>query len=55
MGENRTSSLTIAPKFGVLKLACNQSDATYKLLGLNDEYVEAGEFPATLGLLPEGT
>lgn len=52
---NTMNPLQIAPKFGVLQVACNQSDATFQLLRQNGEIVETGNLPATVGELPEGT
>jgi tetratricopeptide (TPR) repeat protein len=53
VNENSACNLTIAPKIGALQLACNQSEATFQLLNLDDQLVEAGDFPATIVELPE--
>ena len=50
--ENNRSLLPFTPSLGSLQLSCNQSDATYQLVGSNDEILESGEFPATLVELP---
>lgn len=52
---NVTNTFKIAPRFGTLELACNQSNATFRLLNQNNQFVESGEFPATITELPEGT
>jgi len=55
VSENNRSFLPFTPSLGALHLSCNQSDATYQLLGLNDEILESGDFPATLVELPANT
>lgn len=50
-----TNTLHIAPRFGALQLSCNQSNATFQLLRPDGESVEAGDFPAAITGLPEGT
>jgi hypothetical protein len=40
--------------FGAVQLTCNQSDATFQLLTLDDRQEEAGVFPDLITELPEG-
>jgi len=49
-----TASRPIAPRFGAVQLSCNQSDATFQLLTLDDRQEEAGGFPDLITQLPEG-
>jgi PEGA domain-containing protein len=37
-----------------VRLSCNQSDATFQLLTLNDQQEESGVFPDLITELPEG-
>ncbi|HEX4263926.1 MAG TPA: PEGA domain-containing protein [Verrucomicrobiae bacterium] len=53
--EGISSPLTIAPKFGVLELSCNQSGATYQLSDVNGNFMQSGDLPASVSDLPEGT
>jgi hypothetical protein len=52
--EGSTTSWPIAPRFGAVQLSCNQSNATFQLLTLDDRQEEAGRFPTFIGELPEG-
>ncbi len=49
------SPVTIAPKFGVLELSCNQIGATYELSDVNGNFVQSGDLPASIPDLPGGT
>ena len=49
-----TAAWQIAPKLGAVQLSCNQSDATFQLLTMDEQPVEAGGFPAFIKELPEG-
>jgi hypothetical protein len=49
-----TASWPIAPRFGAVQLSCKQSDATFKLLTLDDRQEEAGGFPDLITELPKG-
>ncbi len=53
--EGSTASLPIAPRLGAVRLSCNQSDATYQLLTLGGQLLEAGSFPVLIIELPEGS
>ena len=50
-----TATWRIAPRLGAVQLSCNQSDATFQLLTLNDRQLETGGFPALITELPEGS
>jgi tetratricopeptide (TPR) repeat protein len=54
IGNGISFPLTIAPKFGVLELSCNQSGATYQLSDVNGDFVQSGDLPAAISDLPEG-
>ena len=45
----------IAPRLGAVKLSCNQSDAAFQLLTLDNRQIETGEFPRLVTELPEGS
>jgi hypothetical protein len=49
-----TAAWRIAPRLGAVQLSCNQSNATFQLLTLNDRQLETGEFPSLITELPEG-
>jgi hypothetical protein len=49
-----TANWPIAPRLGAVQLSCNQSDATFQLLTLDDRQEEAGGFPTLITELPEG-
>ena len=49
-----TASWRISPQLGAVQLSCNQSDATFQLLTLDDRQEEAGSFPALIVELPAG-
>ena len=49
-----TATWRIAPRLGAVQLSCNQSDATFQLLTLNDRQLETGGFPSLITGLPEG-
>jgi len=49
-----TAAWRIAPQLGAVQLSCNQSDASFQLLTLDDQQEEAGGFPAFIKELPEG-
>jgi hypothetical protein len=50
-----TASWPIAPRFGAVQLSCNQPDATFQLLTLDDRQEESGVFPDLITELPEGS
>jgi hypothetical protein len=50
-----TANLRIAPRLGAVKFSCNQSDAMFQLLTLDNRQIETGEFPALIRELPEGS
>jgi tetratricopeptide (TPR) repeat protein len=47
--------LTIAPRFGIVQLSCNQSDATYQLKNSSGQNVSIGSLPAIIAELPMGS
>ncbi|MGO8697796.1 MAG: PEGA domain-containing protein [Limisphaerales bacterium] len=49
-----TETWQIAPRLGAIQLSCNQSDATFQLLTLDDRQEEAGGFPDLITEVPEG-
>jgi hypothetical protein len=49
-----TASWRIAPRLGAVQLSCNQSNATFQFLTLNNRQVERGGFPSLIIGLPEG-
>ena len=49
-----TASWRIAPQLGAVQLSCNQTNATFQLLTLDDQQVETGGFPDLITELPEG-
>jgi len=49
-----TAAWRIAPRLGAVQLSCNQSDANFQLLTLDEKQVEAGGFPTLITELPEG-
>jgi hypothetical protein len=49
-----TATWRIAPRLGAVQLSCNQSNATFQLLALDDRPIESGEFPSSITELPEG-
>jgi tetratricopeptide (TPR) repeat protein len=49
-----TAAWFIAPRLGAVQLSCNQSDANFQLLTLDDRQEEAGGFPTLITELPEG-
>jgi len=50
-----TATWRIAPQLGAANLSCNQSDATFQLLTLDNRQIETGGFPALITGLPEGS
>ncbi len=52
--ENTATPLRIAPRLGAVQLSCNQPDATFQLLTLDNQQEEAGGFPDLITELPEG-
>jgi hypothetical protein len=50
-----TATWRIAPRLGAVKFSCNQSDATFQLLTLDNRQIETGEFPSLIRELPEGS
>ena len=51
---NQTASCPIVPHFGGLKLDCNQTDATFQVLGPDGLFAAGGNLPATVSGLPAG-
>jgi hypothetical protein len=51
---NQTAACPIVPHFGGLKLDCNQTDATFQLLGPDGLFAAGGNLPATVSGLPAG-
>ena len=51
---NQTTPCNIAPHFGVLNLACNQSDATFHLQTANGQLFSDGLLPVTIAGVPPG-
>jgi hypothetical protein len=49
-----TAAWRIAPQLGAVQLSCNQSDANFQLLTLDDQQEEAGGFPTLITELPQG-
>jgi hypothetical protein len=50
-----TATWRIAPRLGALQLSCNQSNATFQLLTLDNRQLETGGFPSLIPELPEGS
>jgi len=50
-----TATWRIAPRLGALQLSCNQSNATFQLLTLDNRQLETGGFPSLIPALPEGS
>jgi hypothetical protein len=50
-----TATWRIAPRLGAVQLSCNQPDATFQMLMLNDRQLETGRFPSLITELPEGS
>jgi hypothetical protein len=50
-----TATWRITPRLSAVKLSCNQSDATFQLLTLDDRQIETGSFPFLIPELPEGS
>ena len=46
---------TFAPRFGTVQLTCNQSGASFQVVDTNEQLFEAGDFPATIQEVPEGS
>lgn len=44
-----------APRFGTVQLTCNHSGASFQMLTTQEQLFEAGDFPATLPEVPEGS
>jgi hypothetical protein len=52
---NFSSPLYIAPRFGIVQLDCNQTDASYQLQDANGQNVASGSLPAMITELPMGS
>jgi len=55
VNANFSSPLHIAPRFGIVQLDCNQTDASYQLQDANGLNVASGSFPAIITELPMGS
>jgi hypothetical protein len=47
-----SNPLHIAPRFGIVQLGCNQSDASYQFQDASGQSVSSGSLPATIAELP---
>ncbi len=55
VNANFSNPLHIAPRFGIVELDCNQSDAAYQLQDANGQNISNGSLPAMVTELPSGS
>jgi tetratricopeptide (TPR) repeat protein len=51
---NQSGMVSITPRLGAVRMTCNQANASFQVLKIDGQLLEAGDFPSTIRDVPEG-